>query len=233
MLISFFSRETAHRPRHARLGAARKVRQSACAVAQRALVARRDGGGGDSGNSGGSASGGSASGGGSGSGSGGGHRASRFRVCRTSLGEHYLNPHGCKHPQTKQPVKVRYGYYLVTDRLKANQGKKSQHKHVKATIIHHFNTYTSITATKAKPFPDGKQADILRSGITTIDNPAARNWLHDVTSTNPIEVTNQEFINRAALGHQPGPEEHDPRNDVITSAKRADPGTRPASPSSA
>jgi hypothetical protein len=32
-------------------------------------------------------------------------------------------------------------------------------------------------------------------------------------------VTNQEFINRAALGHQPGPGEHDPRNDVLTSAK--------------
>jgi hypothetical protein len=30
-------------------------------------------------------------------------------------------------------------------------------------------------ATKAKPFSDGKQADILLSGITTIDNPAARN----------------------------------------------------------
>jgi hypothetical protein len=35
-------------------------------------------------------------------------------------------------------------------------------------------------------------------------------------------VTNQELINRAALGHQPGPEEHDPRNDVLTSAKRAE-----------
>jgi hypothetical protein len=34
-------------------------------------------------------------------------------------------------------------------------------------------------------------------------------------------VTNQELINRAALGHQPGSEEHDPRNDVLTSAKRA------------
>ena len=28
----------------------------------------------------------------------------------------------------------------------------------------------------AKPFPDGKQADIPFSGITTIDDPAARNW---------------------------------------------------------
>jgi hypothetical protein len=35
-------------------------------------------------------------------------------------------PHGCKHPQTKEPIKVRYGYHLVTDCLKANQGKKSQ-----------------------------------------------------------------------------------------------------------
>jgi hypothetical protein len=35
-------------------------------------------------------------------------------------------------------------------------------------------------------------------------------------------ATNQELINRAALGHQPGSEEHDPRNDVLTSAKRAE-----------
>jgi hypothetical protein len=40
----------------------------------------------------------------------------------------------------------------------------------------------------------------------------------DVTSTNPMGVTNQEFINRAAFGRQPGLEEHDPRNDVLTSA---------------
>ena len=35
-------------------------------------------------------------------------------------------------------------------------------------------------------------------------------------------VTNQVFINRAALNHQPGPEEHDPRDDVLISAKRAE-----------
>ncbi len=120
---------------------------------------------------------------------------------------------------------MRYGYHLhhvlVTDCLKANQGKKS-HKDVEATIKHHLNTYTSITATQAKPFSDGKQADILLSGITTIDNPAARNWHLDVTSTNPMGVTNQELINRAGLNHQPGLEEHDPRNDVLTSAKRAE-----------
>jgi hypothetical protein len=117
--------------------------------------------------------------------------------------------------------KVRYGYHLVTDCRKANQGKKS-HNDVEATIIHHFNTYTSITASKAKPFTNDKQADILLSGITTIDNPAARNLYLDVACTNPMGVTNQEFVNRAALGHQPGPGEHDPRNDVLTSAKRAE-----------
>ena len=107
---------------------------------------------------------------------------------------------------------MRYGYHLVTDCRKANQGKKS-HKDVEATIIHHFNTYTSFAATKAAPFPNGTQADILLSGITAIDNPAARNLYLDVTSTNPMVVTNQEFFNRAALNHQPGPGEHDPRND--------------------
>jgi hypothetical protein len=35
-------------------------------------------------------------------------------------------------------------------------------------------------------------------------------------------VANQELINRAALGQQPGPVEHDPRNDVLTSAARAE-----------
>ncbi len=37
------------------------------------------------------------------------------------------------------------------------------------------------------------QADILLSGITTIDNPTARDWHIDVTSTNPMGATNQEF----------------------------------------
>ena len=60
------------------------------------------------------------------------------------------------------------------------------------------------------------------STITTIDKPAARNLYLDVTSTNPMGVTNQELINRAALNHQPGPDEHDPRNDVLTSAARAE-----------
>ena len=63
---------------------------------------------------------------------------------------------------------MRYGYHLVPDCLEANQGKKS-HKDVEATITHHFNTYTSIMATKAKPFPDGTQADILLSGETKVD----------------------------------------------------------------
>ncbi len=67
-------------------------------------------------------------------------------------------------------------HVLVTDCLKANQGKK-WHKDVEATIIHHLNTYTNMTATKAKPFPDGKQtSSFFLSFITTIDNPAARNW---------------------------------------------------------
>ena len=79
---------------------------------------------------------------------------------------------------------------------------------------------------KAKPFSNGTQADILLSGITTIDNLAARNLYLDVTSTNPVGVTNQEFINRAALNHQPGPGEHDPRNDVLASAKRAEEAKR-------
>jgi hypothetical protein len=123
-------------------------------------------------------------------------------------------------------------HVLVTDCLKANQGKNR--KRTSATIIHHFNTYTNIKATKANPFPDGKQADILLSGITSIDNPTARrNWHLDVTSTNPMGVTNQELINRADLGHQPGPGEHDPRNDVLTSAKRAEERTHTKSTPSA
>jgi hypothetical protein len=43
----------------------------------------------------------------------------------------------------------------VTDCLEAKQGSKS-HKDVEATIIHHLNTNT-----KAKPFTDGRQAEIL------------------------------------------------------------------------
>ncbi len=44
---------------------------------------------------------------------------------------------------------------------KANQSKKS-HREVESILIHYFNTYTHITATKAKPFPNSNnQADIL------------------------------------------------------------------------
>jgi hypothetical protein len=47
-------------------------------------------------------------------------------------------------------------------------------------LIHYLNTYAHITATKAKPFPYGLQSDILLSGITTIDNPTAKDWHIDV-----------------------------------------------------
>jgi hypothetical protein len=57
---------------------------------------------------------------------------------------------------------VRYGYHLVPDCRKANQDNKSHNDDdVEATIIHHFNSYSSITATKAKPSTGNKQADIL------------------------------------------------------------------------
>ncbi len=114
-----------------------------------------------------------------------------------------------------------YGYHLVTDCLKANQGKRS-HKDVEATIIHHFNTYTRITATKPKPSFNGKQGDILLSGITAINDPTAKSWHLDVTSTSPLGVTNQQFISRTALGHLPAPAEHDPRNDVLARAAKAE-----------
>jgi hypothetical protein len=73
-------------------------------------------------------------------------------------------PHGCRHPQTKEAVKVRYGYHLVTDQRQA-----SRH---------------------------------LLSGITTIDNPTAKDWHLDVTSTNRLGATNQALMHRTPLGHQ-------------------------------
>jgi hypothetical protein len=135
---------------------------------------------------------------------------------------HAVCPHGCRHPLTKEPVNAQFGWHLVTNCPKANQGKKSHHD-VEAVLMYHINNHTHMTATKAKFFQGDKlQADIFITGVTTIDNPAARDWYLDVTSTNPMGATNQEFINRAALGRQLGPEEHDPRNDVLTSAKRAE-----------
>ena len=116
---------------------------------------------------------------------------------------------------------MRYGWHLVTDCRKANQGKKS-HKDVESILIHYFNTYTHITATKAKPFPNNMQADILLSGITTINNPTAKNWHIDVTSTNPMGATNQDLKNRTALGHQPDSSEHDPRNNLLVSVAWAE-----------
>jgi hypothetical protein len=53
--------------------------------------------------------------------------------------------HGCRHPLSKEPVKVRYvlhhvlHHVLGTDCLKANQGAK-WHKDVEATIIRQLNT---------------------------------------------------------------------------------------------
>ena len=80
----------------------------------------------------------------------------------------------------------------MIDCRKGNQGKTA-HPEVEATIIHHFNTYTHITATK--PFPNGKQGDIPL-GHHHLDNLAT------TTSKNPLGVTNQHVINRASLGHQ-------------------------------
>ena len=115
-------------------------------------------------------------------------------------------------------------WHLVTNCPKANQGKKS-HNDVEAVLMNHINNHTHMTATKAKFFPGDKlQADIFITGVTTIDNPAARNWYLDVTSTNPMGATNQEFINRAALGRQPGPEEHDSRNEARGSASTQNDG---------
>ncbi len=94
---------------------------------------------------------------------------------------------------------MRFGWHLVTDCRKANQGRESHkdvesikanqgresHKDVESILIHYFNTYTHITATKAEPFPNNMQADILLSGITTIDNPTAKNWHIDVPPPTP------------------------------------------------
>jgi hypothetical protein len=54
-----------------------------------------------------------------------------------------------------------------------------------------------------KPFPNGKQAGICLSGMTTIDNATAKDWHIDVTSTSPLGATNQELMHRTALGEQP------------------------------
>jgi hypothetical protein len=78
-------------------------------------------------------------------------------------------------------------------------------------------------ATKAKPFPNGMQADILLSGITTIDNPTAKDWHIDVTSTNPLGATYQDLKNRKALGQQPAPSADDySRNVTLVSATWAE-----------
>jgi hypothetical protein len=135
---------------------------------------------------------------------------------------HVPCPHGCRHPQTNESIKVRYGWHLVTNCLKANQGKKA-HKDVESILIHYFNTYTHITATKAKPFANtNMQADILLSGITTIDNPTAKNWHIDVTSTNPMGETNQDLKDRSWRVHQPDPSEHDSRNNTLVCAAWAE-----------
>ena len=113
---------------------------------------------------------------------------------------------------------MRWGWHLVTNCQRANQGKKS-HKDVESILIHYFNTYTHITATKAKPFANSNmQADILLSGITTIDNPDGKDVHIDVTSTNPMGTSNQDLMNRYRPARQPDPSEHDGRNNTLVSA---------------
>jgi hypothetical protein len=113
---------------------------------------------------------------------------------------------------------VRWGWHLVTNCQRANQGKKS-HKDVESILIHYFNTYTHITATKAKPFANSNmQADIVLSGITTIDNPDGKDVHIDVTSTNPMGTSNQDLMNRYRPARQPDPSEHDGRNNTLVSA---------------
>ncbi len=115
---------------------------------------------------------------------------------------------------------MRYGYHLVTDCPKANQGKKSR-KDVEATIIHHLNTYTNIMATKATTFPErqaSRHPPLRHHHHRQSGGPHLAPRRHVYQSSGQ----NQELINRAALRHQPGPQEHDPRNDVLSSAKRAE-----------
>ena len=117
---------------------------------------------------------------------------------------------------------MRYGYHLVTDCKKANQGKKS-HKDVEAVIMHCFNKYTSITATKAKPFVGGKQADIHFTGVNDVDSPDPRDWYIDVTSTNPLGLSNLEMMARSARKqNHPRGARDDPRNKTLTSAAVAE-----------
>jgi hypothetical protein len=134
---------------------------------------------------------------------------------------HSACPHGCRHKDTKDPVKVRFGYHLVTDCKRANQGKKS-HKDVEMVIMQWFNAHTSITASKAKPFVNGKQADIHLAGVNDVDNPDPRDWYIDVTSTSPLGQNNQEMMARSARNerHPRGP--RDPRNKTLTSAAAAE-----------
>ena len=127
-------------------------------------------------------------------------------------------PHGCRHPQTNAIVNARYGWHLVTNCQRANQGKKA-HKDIEFILTHYFNTYTHITAIKAKPFANtNMQADILLSGITTIDNPDVKNLHIDVTSTNPMGASNQDLKNRYRPARQSDPSEHDDRNNTLVSA---------------
>jgi hypothetical protein len=97
---------------------------------------------------------------------------------------------------------MRFGYHLVTDSLKANQGRNS-HKDVEATIIHHLNTYTNITATKAKPFPDGASKQ-TSSSLLSPPSTTRRPGIATSTSRLPTlwgSPTRSSSTCRAALGH--------------------------------
>ncbi len=86
---------------------------------------------------------------------------------------------------------MRYGYHLVTDCLKANQGKKSQ-KDVEATIIHHLQHLHQHHGDQAQALP-GRQA--------SRHPPLQRH--HHRQSCGP-ELAPRRHVNQPFGGHQPG-----------------------------
>ncbi len=86
----------------------------------------------------------------------------------------------------------------MTNCHKANQGKEA-HRDVESILIHYFNTYTHITATKAKPFPNTSSFRASRPSTTRPSRTGIS------TSPPPTPWALPTKRTATARGHQPAP----------------------------
>jgi hypothetical protein len=115
-------------------------------------------------------------------------------------------PHGCKHPQTKKPadqearscaVRIPPCHQGKPGQKVANgrRGRGNDHPPLQHLHEHHGDQGQSPSRTASE-----------QTSSSLAFPPSRQPGGPKLASRRHVWVTNQDFINRAALGHQPGPE---------------------------